>query len=443
MSYLNRILLLISGIFVFSGVAAQNLELKNALILSGGKFETGAPPYQDRASVAVYSPSQKNYEFKDSIFVESVQDAVIKGDQAYLAAQDSIIRYDLNNFERVKNELFENLLWLSLNDSLILSGNRPGFVNPDPAYPLVNGWELPGLDSTLTVPTDSLYEGLGDATVHNNKVFVSHNMGKKNARSDSLGFLGVYNHQTAKFENNIHLDSTGAGIGRLFQHQGKIYGVCSEYNQLLEFDPGNQSTQFHDFNLNLPVGVFDGKLYGYTANRKVQAYDLAGNQYDTLGVSIPKVSGNFINAFNYDTLNKQIYVAQTNYQDTGFLAIYNENGNLDTSFQTHVSPKAIAFHYQETKGSGRKELENQPKFEATVYPNPAQNRVNLSIENDWKGPVTVKMVNNQGQTVIKNSYDRLKGSESYQWRIKNWESGLYFIEISNQNRQSSTKFIKQ
>ncbi len=343
MCYLNRILILIFSISLVGQAAAQDLKLKQTLVLSGGTFEQ-SPPYQDRASVAFYKPDNQSYEFADSIYVESVQDAVIKGDNAYLAAEDSLIKYDLQNYKRDEIQTFEKSTFLSINGNKLLAGNRQGFA-PDPELPFVNGWTIPGLDSTLTAPTDSLYEGLGDALIHNDKLYISHNIGKVNAFSDSLGFLAVYDLQNEKFEKNHRLYDTGAGIGELFYHNGNILGICGRNGQIMSLDIQSEQITYNNYSLSGTIGVFDDKLYGYNFSNEIIAYDITTEQTQNTGIQFSSSQNNSVNAFNYDTLNDQFYIAQTNFFDTGFLQIYNADGSLDTAFPTNVSPNSIAFDY--------------------------------------------------------------------------------------------------
>lgn len=438
MRYLNRTFIILAGLVMTGQVFAQ--DLNQVLILSGGEFEQSGPPYQDRGSVAFYDPANDTYEFKDSIYVESVQDAVIHEDYAYLAAEDSLIQYDLNAYQRNETQVFSNNQFLSLNNDLLLSGNFNGFFNPNPDFPIVQGWNLPAFDSTLTIANDSLYEGPGDALVHNDKIYVSHNISKTTAFRDSLGFLAVYNQNTGQVEKNYRLDSTGAGIGELFFYNNKIYGDFGRKSQLMELDLSNETISYINFRLNLPVGVFNDKLYGYTTSNEVQSYDLSTNQYN--GVQFPILNSAQVNAFNYDTLNNKFYVAQTNFADTGFLTIYNEDGTPDTSFPTNVSPNSIVFDY-EAGSSSRETLTEAENINTNVFPNPAGNQISLQVQEAIQGQVQITIHDVNGKQMIRETQNGVTSNETFEWSLDSWKSGTYFIEMTTGDQTMTEKFVKQ
>jgi hypothetical protein len=75
--------------------------VEQVIVCNGGKFES-SPPYTDYVTVQSYDPVTLASVVFDEIKTQSVQDAVIYDQQfLYVAAQDSIIMYNLNTLQRV------------------------------------------------------------------------------------------------------------------------------------------------------------------------------------------------------------------------------------------------------------------------------------------------------------------------------------------------------
>ena len=83
-----------------NSVQAQRNEWVNqVIIVNGGKFE--GPPYTDYVTVQKYDPVTHIVTVFDKIYTQSTQDVIIDGHFAYVAAQDSIIKYDIDTYQRV------------------------------------------------------------------------------------------------------------------------------------------------------------------------------------------------------------------------------------------------------------------------------------------------------------------------------------------------------
>src|ERR1035437_7340767 len=100
--YISAVFLLT---FIFFQVSFQSQAQKNewvnqVIVANGGKFET-IPPFADCVSVQKYDPVSHAVTVFDIIRTQSVQDLIIRGNFAYVAAQDSIVMYNLDTYHRV------------------------------------------------------------------------------------------------------------------------------------------------------------------------------------------------------------------------------------------------------------------------------------------------------------------------------------------------------
>ncbi len=151
--------LVVALILAGFSVAAQT---PNVIIANGGQFEF-AMPYADRATIGAYNPTNQQYWVFDTIQVESVQDIAIDGNYGYLAATDSILKYDLTTYEKVGQAYFAGIRSLSVHDTLLFAGRYFGsgsFLQVFHATTLDSLFSIPEVNNTVydvAVVGDSAY----------------------------------------------------------------------------------------------------------------------------------------------------------------------------------------------------------------------------------------------------------------------------------------------
>ncbi len=85
------------------------------------------------------------------------------------------------------------------------------------------------------------------------------------------------------------------------------------------------------------------------------------------------------------------------------------------------------------------ELEN--KYEFSVFPNPAQNQLNLQFENPINESVEIYITNVQGQLLQSLVLDNILNTTTI--NTQNLTSGIYFIYVQNENVSATKKFVIQ
>ncbi len=73
-----------------------------------------------------------------------------------------------------------------------------------------------------------------------------------------------------------------------------------------------------------------------------------------------------------------------------------------------------------------------------VFPNPANELVQLSVESDQSQSTTITIYNSTGSMVNKNAYTLQTGKQTIQLNTEALAAGIYLIELKKENRQSST-----
>jgi hypothetical protein len=113
-------------ILIPSPTLAQTMSwVKQVISVNSGKFEA-SPPYLDFVTVQAFNPSNQSVNGFNTIFTQSAQDILIHGQFAYIAAQDSLIKYNLNNYDRVAAIADSGLSKLGIyHNRLIVSKQYP------------------------------------------------------------------------------------------------------------------------------------------------------------------------------------------------------------------------------------------------------------------------------------------------------------------------------
>ncbi len=95
------------------------------------------------------------------------------------------------------------------------------------------------------------------------------------------------------------------------------------------------------------------------------------------------------------------------------------------------------------------ETESFPENETVVsglklYPNPATSLIQIEMNNSLTGKGTIRLLNNSGGIVLTESFTKNNPYQTEQLNIAALKSGVYFVQVSINNTNSSTlQFIKQ
>ena len=84
--------------------------------------------------------------------------------------------------------------------------------------------------------------------------------------------------------------------------------------------------------------------------------------------------------------------------------------------------------------------DNQILF--NLYPNPANNNINVEVEHVEDGLTIISIMDMSGSLIIKKEYEVLGGGLSKQIDIDGLNKGLYIVNIKNGESMIFEKFIK-
>jgi hypothetical protein len=89
--------LVVIGNFTPQPITAQMIYMHQLIVCSGGDISNP----DDYVTVATYLPILEQTIVFDTIYTQSVHDVIVVHEMAFVAAQDSIVKYDLNTYKRL------------------------------------------------------------------------------------------------------------------------------------------------------------------------------------------------------------------------------------------------------------------------------------------------------------------------------------------------------
>jgi hypothetical protein len=420
-------------LFPLMGISQRAEWVNQVLIGNGGKFET-TPPFNDYVTMQKYDPATHATSIFNTIFTQSVQDILISGNYAYVAAQDSIIKYDINTYQRVAAIADSGIAKLGLyNDRLIVSKQWPVvrfYVE------VLNANSLALLDRIQFVSGDC-----GDVFSTKDSVYVAVNGGFMGTE----GKLAVINPGNWDLAREINLGTSALGISDLYFYDGNIfsinhtpYGVLTGSISNYNIYTGTFTNNSLNYILGDGLGVIDSVLY-LKVNEGVGTFNLKTKQMiDTALIPDPgSASHVYITSGSTDYINDYLYLNISDRLSFGINVVFSTAGDSITSFTTGISPDAIALDYRVPVGV------NEPKATLTavaLYPNPVSE--NVRIQYFGEGNILeYSVMDLTGRTVYHSAWNGAGNVTVID--CTGYPSGLYFLLLKTDRETLTRKFVKK
>lgn len=334
--------------------------LNQVIIVNGGQF--GNP--NERSNVASYDPVSGAYRVFDTIPVNSVQDIVVEGDIAWVAAQDFIARYDLDTYERLALVPFPGMSahQLEVAGDKLFATNYFGQDSSNLYIFNKSTMELTGSVNEIRHPG-------GTMAVLGDELYLSQNMkGSIDAcppfgcLNDTLGYLSVVDVATGQWVRDIPLDNNGNEAGRIFalgnalvtlnetSNTSTAWSAVSEESITQDVSPGIATIRYRTEGTVIADRIFS--LFDGGIGLLNDSLDMAEIVIDTLAT-----------AFAYDLVNDRFFVTATNFFSYNLGYAFSSTGEHLFDFPVGYAPEAVAVHYNRQPVGSDYETESRD----TVY----------------------------------------------------------------------------
>lgn len=425
-------------IFSISLLSSIALYAQKTIVVNGGLFGSTT----DLANVSIYDIASGTSTIIDTIGTNSTQGILIDGNEAYVAAADSIIKYDLTTETRLAANSFPGVstarMALASNNELVVSN----FFGK-------SSYNLYIYDQTTLALKDSIdiQRPVTSMAANTLGLLVVQNGVKASGFGDTLGYVLAVSVANRSVLDTIRISNYTGDIGQIIPKpnisQG-FYTINSGDNSITDFSnpsifPPFFTTNVVATNQNLQVSnpnrfAVNGDTAFLAMNNGIGAYNL--NNLALLDSQIVNFS---LNAFDYDTANNSFYVSQIDFanQSNNVGAIFSRNGQSTGNFPVGFSPEALGLFYDQTTGINDVELASN-STSLSVYPNPAVNQVTVRFD-DNRLVETVSIFDMNGRLVSMNNL--FNGQATID--MENLESGIYIVSVLSGNTIHTQKLIKQ
>jgi hypothetical protein len=398
---------------------------KNALILNGGAYTDP----DDFVTLATYDPETQITQTIATIYTQSVQGMLVHDGYAFVAAQDSLAKVDIESGEITSIIALSGVNKFAVyNDFLIVSRQFPvtsGFVQ-------VRQIE----DLSLVTTFDEVSDEAWEITVVGDTAYVS----VAGGWAATEGKIAVLDMKNISFVREVNLGGQAIGIGPSFAHAENLFFVCKTpwggtSGTIVKYNLISSSWSFHQsgYAFGKAAGIADEKLY-LLINGNVGTIDLNTVSVIDEDLIVNPFTDLDITALTLDTISQQIYVNYSYWvAPNGTGKVYNLNGLEVGGYEVGISAEEVAVNYTDVTGVPR---HTEQKWSCTIFPNPSVEQLNIT---GLPPGSIVKIYNCAGECFLSVPEQRY-GS---QIDVSALLPGIYIIKVLSQGEQQVIKFIHQ
>ena len=424
---MRKIYIIVIGLILINISAFSQIQVEQVLIGNGGIFGNDS----DHVNITSINPTDQTSTFLGEVIRESIQDLIIEGNYAYVAAEDSIAKFNILTGAKEAIIYESNLSRLYFaNNQLFVS--RRSDLNGAPS----DGIYLKAFDANLNllhsangISTDAAGIILVDDSIY---VAVS---GDWQATEGKLAVISA----DFSYSREMNLGTDAVGIIDLFADGETIYTVNKSPWGATSGSISIYSTISSTWTTNIINNVVGkgvervGNTLYLGLDNGIGSYDLENSIVINSQIVPDPGSASYIAiaATAFDVINELFYVTITDYFSFGEGKIYDLNGNQTASFDAGVSAEAMAIHYEDHTAIN--ELEQAL---VSVYPNPCNNFVNIKSTEDIQ---SITVYNEMGQLLL----SLLEPHQKESINIADFNAGFYFIKIKTNTSFTVKKVLKQ
>ncbi|MCE2712208.1 MAG: T9SS type A sorting domain-containing protein [Cryomorphaceae bacterium] len=413
---MKSVLVCLSFICV-SIVSAQNY-LNQVVIINEGYFDYSTSTIVEPVSVGVYNPQTSTYSEVNTITgMRFASDAIIAGDEYFVAADQKILKYDLNTHALLAETTYPGVRNLAFVNGKIVA-SRGEYLTTYDSY--LHVFDAADLSSVMAFNTTVGPQwATQNLIVDGNYVYVAVNNGYE--WGNEKGIIGRLDMTTLTYGNEIDLGPDGKNPDNLVKLNGFLYTVNNK-----DWSGSSISKVALDGSLNQTVNIASASTgCGTSALRDSKmVYQISMesvlNEFDVSGMNnVGPLAGFDQNYYELaqEPVSGHMYTSVTDFFSSGEVRVYDGN-TLLSSFAVGVSPGTILFDVRALSSV----IENEGN-KVSVYPNPATDQLHV----DFASSASVELCDAAGRAVLSQKAE----NDHLTFDLSNLPSGYYLCKITN------------
>jgi hypothetical protein len=434
----NSLFLLSLVLLVLAGnifVQAQNsTTVRQVIIANGGKFES-TPPYSDYVTIESYDLSTLAVTVFNTIYTQSVQDVLIHGNHAYVTAQDSVVMYNIDNYQRIAAVRDSGVNKMALcNGKLIVTKQYP-----------IGRFRVEVLDANnlgLMALVDGIPGDCEGVAVYGDRAYVAVDSGYQGVN----GRLAIIDTTNWTLTGIVNFGSSAVGSYSVYQYGGYIYCVNKtpfgggNTGSITQYDPSTGLFVTNTMALNVGPGYgMSGNLLYLGIDKGIGSYNLdTQTMADTSIINYFGAAGSIeVHSVGLDYVNNKFYVNIGNRTSFGIGVVFSFAGDSLTSYATGVNSDACAVDFRTPTGFANSA---SVKDDISVYPNPVIDFIGIN-QSSASTLKEIKILDLTGRTIETRPVQQ--GENKIRISVSDYSSGVYLISFTTDQGTKVRKFIKR
>ena len=325
---------------------SQNF-VNQVLILNEGYYDYTNQQIVEPVTIGSYDPLSNLYSVVITIdSARFASDIIIDGDNIYVAADDKLLKYDLNNY--------------NLIEQIDLIGARNLKISGDKIF-VTRGEYMTTFDSYLHVYNKNDFSNIyqfdtitgpkwatQNMIIDNDFLYVAINNGFESG--NEKGLIGVVDISNLSYINEIDLGPEGKNPDNLMKKGSKLFTVNNKDWTGMSISEVNLS--LGSISTNTISSVSSGCGTSCLRNDKICYQSLGDTElYEWDGISSTSI-GSLMNFYELasDTINNLLYTSSTDFFSSGTINVYDVNNLVINTFACGVSPGVIVFDVRSSLG---------------------------------------------------------------------------------------------
>jgi len=419
--------ILLSAIYFLPVFANAQMVTKQIVIANGGEYSNP----NDFVTINVFDPEIQLTADLATIYTQSVQGLFVHGNFAYVAAQDSLVKINLESGEKVAAIKLSGVNKFGVyQDKLIVTRQ----------YPVTSGFvQIRNLaDLSLIKTFDEISDEAYDVMVVADSAYISVTGGW----AATVGKLAILDLKNETFVRETDFGPEAVGISKGFQNGNDLFFVCKTpymgtSGSIIKYNLNNSLATVSTFQhiLGKAAGAVNGQLYLMIDGNigSISLNEMAITDLSLITDNSPNLD---ITACALDVVSEKIYASFSYWiSPDGMGKIFDLSGNETGQYDVGISSEDLAVNYLDVTGfPDAGEVTQQ----ISVYPNPCLNA--LAFSSAFGRASQLSVIDLAGKEVLSIN---LSAGLTSPVDVSILKPGIYFLRINVDEQAFTTKFVKQ